>query len=128
MSGIVIVTCHSEDLVGDKVFTCAIAFHDGTDEVFGYIVVVGEELFCVLWEAVTAVAKAGVVVVCTDTRVETDAFDDGFCVQPFYFCVGVQFVEVADAKGQIGIGKKLHCLGFFCSHEEARDALVELRV
>lgn len=66
------------------VLACAVVFHDGTDEIFGHVVVVGEELLCVFRQAVTAVAEGGGVVVCTDTWVETYAFDDGFCVQSFY--------------------------------------------
>lgn len=41
----------------------------------------------------------------TDTWVETYTFDDGFGVETFYFCVSIKFVEVADAKGKVGVGE-----------------------
>jgi hypothetical protein len=34
-----------EDVVGDEVFTSPVSFNDGADEVLGYVLVVGEELF-----------------------------------------------------------------------------------
>ena len=59
-----------------------------------------------------------------DAWVEADAVDDGLGVQPFHLGVGVQFVEVADTQGQVGVGKELHRFGFGQTHEEGVDVFL----
>lgn len=59
----------------------------------------------------------------TNARVETDALDDLFGVQPVGNGEGVKFVEVGDAHGEIGIGEKLYGLGFVGVGEEYGDVL-----
>ena len=54
----------------------------------------------------------------TDARVEADTFDDGGRIQALDLGIGVEFVEVADAEGQVGIGEELDSLGLLESHEE----------
>ncbi len=41
----------------------------------------------------------------SDPRIQADAFDDLLCVQPFYFCICIQFIKVGNPQRQIGIGK-----------------------
>ena len=50
--------------------------------------------------------------------VETDATDDGGRVESLDLGIGIQLVKVADTKGEIGVGKELHGLGFLESHEQ----------
>lgn len=55
----------------------------------------------------------------TDTGIEAYAVDDLLGVQAFGFCVGIQLVEVGNAKSQIGIGKQLHSFSFCKSHKQS---------
>ena len=72
----------------------------------------------ILGEALAAVAKRRVVIVGADAGVETDAVDDGLCVEAFHLSIGVKLVEVADAKSQVGVGKELHGFCLFHSDEK----------
>ena len=101
--GVVVPTSHAENLICDEVFAGAVALDDGGHHVLRDILVVGEQLFGVLGEAVAAVTEGGVVVMCADAWVEANALDDGLGIEPFDFGVGVEFVEVADAKSQVGL-------------------------
>ena len=53
--------------------------------------------------------------------VETHAVDDLLGVEAFHLGVGVELVEVADAKSEVSIGEKFHGLGFGGAHEEGID-------
>ena len=39
---VVVVSCFGKHAVGDEVFACAVAIHDGADEVLGHILVVSQ--------------------------------------------------------------------------------------
>ena len=58
----------------------------------------------------------------TDTRVETDALDDGLRIETFYFGIGVKFVEIADAQGEVRVGEEFYGFRLFHTHEKAWDA------
>ena len=58
---------------------------------------------------------------CADTRIETHAVDDVLCVETFHLRVCVEFVEIAHAKRQIGIGKQLDGFGFGQTHDTHLD-------
>ena len=83
-TGAGVVARFAEYLISDVVLAGAVGFHDGFDEVLGYIVEVGKELFGVFGEAVAAVAEAGIVIVRADARIEAYAVDDGLCVKAFH--------------------------------------------
>ena len=59
-----------------------------------------------------------------DAGVEAYAVDDGLGVQAFHFGVGVQFVEVADTQGEVGVGEEFNCLCFCRSHEQDVDVFL----
>lgn len=99
-------------------FAGHVGFDDGFNEVLGNVFVVGEELFGVFGEAVATVAKRRVVVVGADTGVERDAIDDVFGVETFGLGVGVEFVEVGDAEGEVGVGEEFDGFGFGAVHED----------
>ena len=118
---VVVVTGHFEYAVGDEVFARGVRVDDGAHEVLGHVLVVGQELLGVLRQAVAAVTERGVVVHVADAGVETHTVDDLLRVEAFHFGVGVELVEVADAQGEVGVGKKFHGLGFGSAHEEGVD-------
>ena len=122
---VVVVTGHFEYAVGDEVFARGVGVDDGTHEVLGHVLVVGQELLGVLRQAVAAVAERGVVVYVADAGVETHAVDDLLGVEAFHFGIGVELVEVADAQGEVGVGEKFHGLGFGGAHEEGVDVGLE---
>ena len=122
---VVVVTGHFEYAVGDEVFARGVGVDDGAHEVLGHVLVVGQELLGVLRQAVAAVAERGVVVHVADAGVETHAVDDLLRVEAFHLGVGVELVEVADAKSEVSIGEKFHGLGFGGAHEEGVDVGLE---
>lgn len=87
----------AKDFVGNEVLTGAIALDNGGHHILGHIGIVGQELFGVLGQAVTAIAKAWVIVVGTDARIETDARDNGLGVEALDLGIGVEFVEIRDS-------------------------------
>ena len=72
-------------LVCDKIFSGAVAFYNGGHHVLRDILEVGQELFGVLWQAITAVAKGRIVVVGSDPWIQADAIDDLTGVQSLGF-------------------------------------------
>ena len=102
----------TDDLVGDEVFARGVGFDDGVNEVLRHIAVVGQQLLGVFGQAVATVAKAGVVVVGADTRVEANAVNDLLAVQAMGGGIGVELVEVRDTHGQVGIGEEFDGFGF----------------
>jgi len=79
----------AQDLLGDEILARAVCLHNRMDQVLRYIAVVGQQLLGVLRQAIAAIAKAGVVVMATDTRVEANAVDDLPAIQPVGGGVGV---------------------------------------
>jgi len=61
---------------------------------------------------------------CANTGIKSDALDYCLLVKSLYFCVGIEFVEVADTEGKIGVGEELDCLRLLHTHEESRDILL----
>lgn len=60
-----------------------------------------------------------------DTGVEPDALDDGLRVESLDLGVGVQLVEVADAKGKVCVGEELYGLCLLGAHVEGGYVLLE---
>ena len=116
-AGVAVVAGAVEDAVRDEVLAGAVGVHDGLDEVLRDVVEVRQELLGVLRQAVAAVAEGGVVVVVADAGVEADALDDGLGVKAFHFGVGLEFVEVRYAEGQVGVGEEFYCLCFRAPHK-----------
>ena len=111
--------------VGDKILAGTVALDDRLDQVFGHVGVVGQQLLGVFGQAVAAVAKAGVVVVAADARVQADAVDDLFGVKAFHLGVGVQLVKKAHAQRQVGVGEQLDGLGLGKAHIQRVDVLLD---
>lgn len=94
---------HLQHLVGDEVLAGAVGLHDGLDQVLGRVLVVGQQLLGVLWQAVAAVAEAVIVVAAADVRLQAHAIDDVAHVEAADLAVGVELVEVGHAQRQAGI-------------------------
>jgi hypothetical protein len=75
------------------------------DDVIRDRFVVRQQLLGIFRQAVAAIAKGGVVIVITDTRIEAHAFDDLFTVQTLALSIAVQFIKVSDAQRQIGVSE-----------------------
>ena len=114
-----------ENAVGDEVLACGVGLDDGVNEVLRHILIVGQQLLGVFGQAVAAVAERGIVVVVADARIEADALDDLFGIQSVRGSIGVQFVEVGHAHGEVGIGKQLDRLGFGGVGEQYVDILLD---
>ena len=67
LAGSGVITGFPQHLVGDKILTGAVALHDGRHHALGDIRIVGEQLFGIFGQAVTAVAETRIVVMDTDT-------------------------------------------------------------
>ena len=115
---VVVVARFRQYAVGNEVLACAIALHDGLNEVLGYILVVREQLLRIFGQTVAAIAKRRVVVVRADTWVKTYAIDDGLGVQSFHLGIGVQLVEVTHTQRQVGVRKELYRLCLGEAHEQ----------
>ena len=102
---VVVITGHRQHPVGYEVLTGAVRLYDGFDQVLRHIGVVGQELLGVFGQTITAVAKRRVVIMCADTRIKTNTVNDGLRVQAFHLGICVQFVEIAHAQSQIGVGE-----------------------
>lgn len=122
---LVVVPGLAQHGVGDVVLAGAVGLHDGGHHVLRHVLVVGQQLLGVLGQAVAAVAKAGVVVIVADARVQTHALNDLPCIQPAAFGVGVQFVEVGHTQCKVAVGKQFDGLRFRKAHEQRRDVRIQ---
>ena len=86
--------------------------------------VIGQQLFGILWQAVTTLAKGWVVVVTANARIESDTLDDLACVQAVSGGVGVQLIEVGHSHGKVGVGEELDSLGFGVASEQRWNILL----
>ena len=75
--GVTVPASELEYLIGNEVLAGAVTLYDGGHHILRHILVVGKELLGVLGQAVSTVTEARGVLVCTDTGVEADAFDNG---------------------------------------------------
>ena len=117
MPVVVVITCHSQHSIGNKILPRPVTLHDGFNQVLRHILVVCQQLFCVFWQAVTAVTERRIVVMRADSRIEAHAVNNRFGVQPFHLGVRVQLVEIAHAKRQIRVGKQLDRFRFRQTHD-----------
>ena len=113
---------HLQHLVGDEVLAGAVGLHDGLDQVIRHIPVVRQQLLGVHGQAVSAVAEGGVVIVAADARLQAHAVDDVAGVEAADLTVGVELVEVGDAKRQVRVGEQLGGLGLGGAQHQLRDA------
>ena len=117
----IVIAGLTQHLVGNEVLTGAVALDNGGHHVLGNIGIVGQQLFGILGQAVAAIAEAGVIIVSTNTGVEADTRDDSLGVETLDLSIGVEFVEVADTQGEVGVGKEFHGLCLSHTHQENRD-------
>lgn len=125
VAAVTVITGLLQYAVCNEVLAGHVGFHDGVNKVFRHILVVGEQLLGVLRQAVAAVAKARVVVMGADARVEAHAVDDLAGIQALGLGVGVELVEVGDAQCQIRVGEQLDGFGLGEAHEQRVNVLLD---
>ncbi len=69
------------------------------DERLRHVLVVGQQLFGILGQAISPVAEAGIVVVVADSGVEAHAINDLLGIEPMGGGVGVELIKVGHAHG-----------------------------
>ena len=111
--------------VSNVVFSGTVRLHDCFNQVLRHISVIGQKLLGVLGQAVTAVAKAWVVVLITNTRIKAHTIDNLLRIQSLHLRIGIQLVEIADTQSQISVGKQLNSLGFRKAHDQGVDILLD---
>lgn len=90
----------------------AVGIDDGVNQVLGNTLEVGEQLLGILGQAVATIAKAGVVVMGVNARVQANALDDIARVEAFALGIGVELVKARNLQRQVCVGKELDGLGF----------------
>ena len=91
--------------VCDEIFSGTVALHNGLDQIFRHICIICQKLFGILRQTVAAIAKAWIVVMTSDTRIQTYTIDDLLGVKSFALCVCIKLVEISHTQRQIGICK-----------------------
>ena len=74
--GIAVIACLLEYGISNIVLSGTVALYDCLNQVLWNIGIVCQELLGILWQAITTIAEAWVVVMGTDSWVETYAIDD----------------------------------------------------
>ena len=95
------------------------ALNDGLYEVFRNIGIVCQKLFGIFWQTITTIAEAWVIVMSTNAWIKTYTFYDSFGIKTFDLSVCVKLIEIAYAKGKIGIGEEFHSLRLLHAHEKS---------
>ena len=122
---IAIITCLLENGISDIVLTGAVALYDCLNQVLWNISIVCQELLRILWQAITTITKAWIVVMCANTWVKAYTFNDSLGIKTFDFCICIKLVEVTHSQSQIGIGKELNSFSFLHAHKECIDILLD---
>ena len=90
-----VCACDFKDSLGDEILPGPVAFHDGLNQVFRHILIICQELFGILGQAISAITEGRVVVVIANARIEADSLDDGSSLEPFYFGIGIRETDAA---------------------------------
>ena len=122
---VTVITGAAQHLVCDEILTRAVALHDGLNEIFRHVPVVGKELLGVFRQTIAAITEGRVIIETADARIEADPVDDVLARQTFDLRVSVQLVEIAHAQGEIRVGEELHRLSLRCAHEKGGDILLD---
>lgn len=112
---------HCQNLVDDKPLACAVGIDDGANQALGNILEVGEQLLGILGQTAATIAKAGVVVMGANARVQANALDDIARVEAFALGIGVELVKVRNPQRQMCVGKELDGLGLIFSANRLRS-------
>ena len=60
-----------------------------------------------------------------NARIKADTVDNLLSVQPLHLCIGIQFIEIADAQSQISISKQLNCFCLGKAHEQGINVFLD---
>src|SRR3989338_3128892 len=114
-----------DDAFRNKILARGVGLDDGMDQVLRDILIVGEHLFRIFWQAIAAVTKRRVVVVISDARIEAYSLDDLFRIKPMGGRISVELVEVGYAHGKVGVGEELDRLGLCRVGKQGGDVLLD---
>ena len=64
----------------------------------------------------------------SDSGMEAHAFDNRFCVKPFHFGIGVEFIKKAYTKSQICICEQFYRLRLYIAHNQLFYILRKRRI
>ena len=120
-----IVTSQLQYPVCDEIFSGTVALHNGLDQIFRHICIICQKLLGILRQTIAAIAKAWIVVMTSDTRIQTYTIDDLLGVKSFALCVCIKLVEVSHTQSQIGICKQFYRLCLGKSHEQCINVLFD---
>ena len=98
-------------MFGQKILAGAVRIHDGLDQILRHLIVISQQLFRVLGQAIASISKGRIVVMRANTWIETDTFDDLACVHVSCQSIAVQLVKECNPHGQIGIGEQFGRFG-----------------
>ena len=125
LTGCRIISCLFQNLIRNEILAGAIRLDDGLDQILRDIRIIGQQLFGVFRQAISAITERRVIVVSPNTGIQTNSENNGLGIQSFYLGISIQFIEVADSKGQVGIGKELYSFSLFQTHKQRIDILFD---
>ena len=88
--GIAVIACLLEYGISNIVLTGTVALYDCLNQVLRNIGIIRQELLGILWQTITTIAEAWVVVMGADSWVKTYAIDDSLGIESLYLCVSRQ--------------------------------------
>ena len=121
----IVIISFLQNGIGYIVLTGAVALNDGCHHVLWHILIVCKKLLCVFGQTIASITEGRIIIVCSDTWVKSYTTDNTLGVQTFNLGVCVKLIEIADAKGKVGIGKELYCLSLFHSHKQGVDVFLQ---
>ncbi len=95
--------CLLKDAPGDKIFMGTVGRYKGGNDILRYALVVHQQLLGIFGQAIAAIAERRVIIGAADPRVQADGLNNLPAIEPLEFGIGVQFVEITHAQGQIGV-------------------------
>ena len=111
-----------QHLPRNKVLPGAVCLYDCGNKVLGNILVVRQKLFGVFGQTIPAVAKARIVVMVANARIQAHSLDYLSRIKFAHLRIRVQLIEICNAKGQISVGEKLYCLRFGSAAQQQGNA------
>ena len=78
---IAIVTSLLKNGISDIVLSCTVTLNDCLNQVLWHIGIICQELLGILWQAIATITEAWVVIVGTDTWIESNSIDNGLGIE-----------------------------------------------
>ena len=85
---------HLQHMFCNVVFSGTVRLYDCRHHVLWHIFIISQKLFCIFRQTVPTVPEGWVIIMTTNTRIQTYAIDNLLCIQPFHLSISVQLIEV----------------------------------